>query len=346
MKDLNKKITDFHYGRFSFFIAAVFILPSIVYYAVISIKNFLYKTGLLKEKKTDIKVICVGNLTTGGVGKTPVVIEIANHFSNMNKKTVILSRGYKGKLNNKNVNLIKTYDEILTDDPFLSGDEVNLIAHKTKNAAVITCADRVKGAKFAKEKLNAEILIMDDGFSNRKIYKDLNIILVDSKKMFGNNFVLPLGPLREPVCEIKRADKIIIVNKENDSHSAAEEFIQKFKIPYVNCNIIRDKIYNIKTNEPLTDKKPAVAFSGIGQPEQFFRSLSADFDIKETVSFDDHFSYDINTIKILNSKLSETGAQILLTTEKDAVKLLKFDEADKIYAVSIKADFFVDDICK
>ena len=164
--------------------------------------------------------------------------------------------------------------------------------------------------------------------------------------MFGNNFVLPLGPLREPVCEIKRADKIIIVNKENDSHSTAEEFIQKFKIPYVNCNIIRDKIYNIKTNEPLTDKKPAVAFSGIGQPEQFFRSLSADFDIKETVSFDDHFSYDINTIKMLNSKLNETGAQILLTTEKDAVKLLKFDEADKIYAVSIKADFFVDDICK
>lgn len=345
MKDLSKKITDFHYGKFSIFFAFAFIIPSIFYFIAISIKNFLYELKILKEKKTDIKVICVGNLTTGGVGKTPVVIEIANYFADKGIKTAVLSRGYKGKLDNKNVNLIKDYNEILIDDPYLSGDEVNLIAKKVEGAAVITTSNRIKGAEFAKEKLGAEILIMDDGFSNRKIYKDLNIILIDSKKMFGNGFVLPFGPLREPVYEIKRADRVMVVNKNDDENKNLKKFIENLKIPYVRCVIKQDKIYNIKTNETVfADKKNVIAFSGIGQGGQFFNSLNEKFNVIKTFAFDDHFNYDQSTIDFLNNELNKLNADILLTTEKDTVKLLKFDNIEKIYAVSIKAEFELEKI--
>ena len=125
----------------------ILLFPFAIIYWILSKLNKFFSFPY----KSKAFVVCVGNITLGGVGKTPLVIKIVELLRKNKIKVGVLSRGYKGKLNNKNVNLIKTYDEILTDDPFLSGDEVNLIAHKTKNAAVITCADRVKGAKFAKE---------------------------------------------------------------------------------------------------------------------------------------------------------------------------------------------------
>ena len=139
--NIKKKITDFHYGKKSALLTALFILPTVFYFLFINIKNFLYKINFLKETVVEPFIICVGNLTTGGVGKTPVVIELANFLAEKNLKVAILSRGYQGKLDNKKVNLIKNFDEILIDDPILSGDEVNLISKKTKNVVVVTSSE-------------------------------------------------------------------------------------------------------------------------------------------------------------------------------------------------------------
>ncbi len=334
--DLKKKITDFHYGKSSLLLTCLFYIPSIFYKWAIKTKNFLYEKNILKEEKLDPFIICVGNLTTGGVGKTPIVIEIANSFSALNKKTVIISRGYGGYLDNKKVNLIKNYEKIIIDNAELSGDEVALICKKTGNVAVITCKDRKKAVIYAKEKLDAKIIIFDDGFSNRKVKKDINIVLIDANKMFGNNKLLPLGPLREPVSEIKRADKIIVVNKDNIKNENLDDFLNGVKAPCFPCNMTNGRIYNIKTGEFLRDDvNDVIAFSGIGQPKQFYNLLSRNFNVLKTVSFDDHIKYTQKMVDSIISIKNELGAKAIITTEKDMVKLFCFRNTIDIYALEL-----------
>lgn len=344
MKGIKQKITDFHYGKFSLPLFLVFFVPSIFYYFAISFKNFLYKNGILKEFKTKAFVICVGNLTTGGVGKTPVVIEIANYLASLNKKVAILSRGYGGKTKKTAPVLVRSFDEILIDDVELTGDEVNLISKKVKKSAIVICPNRVKGAEFAVKSLGAEIILMDDGFSNRKIYKDLNIILIDSKKMFGNGFCLPLGPLREPVKEIERAGMVLVVNKSGEKNEKLSPFLSDLKVSFEFCDMKEDGIYNIKTGNLLENcgkKQDIIAFSGIGSPEQFYEKLK-EFNVRKTLSFNDHFEYDQKTVDEISDLMKKENAAAAVTTEKDMVKLLKFDRIENFYALELKPSFSFD----
>lgn len=330
--DIKKKITDFHYGKKSVLLTVLFILPTVFYFLFINLKNFLYKINFLKEQIVEPFIICVGNLTTGGVGKTPVVIELANFLAEKNLRVAILSRGYQGKLDNKKVNLIKNFDEILIDNPILSGDEVSLISKKIKNVVVVTSSDRVKAAKYLKENFDIQVIIMDDGFSNRKIKKNLSLLLIDSKNAFGNGFCLPMGPLREPLIEIKRADKIIVVQKggSGEINPYITKNIKDFEI----CKMAKGEIYNIKTGE-IIDEKQVLAFSGIGAPDKFY-SILDNLEIKKTISFDDHFEYNQKTVDIINEELKRLNLKAAITTEKDMVKLLKFQNVDNFYALKLK----------
>lgn len=343
MNDFKKNITDFHYGKKSTLLSLLFFIPACIYFAIISIKNFLYRINILKEKKAKPYIICIGNLTTGGVGKTPIVIEIANYLQNMGKNVCILSRGYGGKIDNSKPILVKD-EKILIDNANLVGDEVNLISKNVK-CAVVVCKNRLEGANFAYEKLKSEIVVMDDGFSNRKIKKDLNILLFDTKKLTGNGFCLPLGPLREPLSETKRADKILFIDKNNKKNEKLDNFTSKLKIPYSVCKMENDKIYNIKTGEVLSESKDIIAFSGIGSPEQFYEKLN-NFNLKDTISFNDHVEYNQKTIDEIVEQAKKMNAKYILTTEKDMVKLLKFKNIENIYVLKLKPKLNFDEILK
>jgi len=317
-------------------------VPSLFYLIFISFKNAFYKFGILKSKKVNAKVICVGNLTTGGVGKTPITCALANYLAAQGKKVAILSRGYGGKLDNKQVNVVKDYEKFLIEDAALCGDEPYLIAQTTQNTPVLTCRDRVKAAEYAIENFRSEILLLDDGFSNRKIHKDINILAVDARKKFGNSFVLPLGPLREPIIELKRAQKIVLVDKtpsrlpdssinteylepEPISPEIEKEIIyfETKNLPVYLCKMIKDKYYNALTQEEFTPEElpRAVAFCAIGQPKQFYDYLRHDFNVISTHDFVDHYMYEEKDIKKLSEEARKLGA-FLLTTEKDAVKIV------------------------
>jgi len=300
---------------------------SLFYRIVIEIKNYLYEKKILKSGKVNAKVICVGNITTGGVGKSPLVCEIANYLAK-DKKVAIISRGYGGQLDNKNVNLIKDYQRIIISDPILTGDEPYMIAKNTDKVVVLTCADRIKASDFAIKYLNASIIILDDGFSNRKIQKDLTLLLVDKEKQFGNGNLLPLGPLREPIKEIKRADKIVLINKQ-----ATSVIIPDFQKPICECKFVKDKYYNSKTNqEVMPDKeKDVVAFCAIGQPQQFYNYLYDDFNVIKTKNFEDHHVYTKSEIE----KLTEYS-KTLITTQKDEVKLVKIIKNMDIELIVLK----------
>ena len=342
MNDFKKQITDFHYGKPSILLSLWLFAPSIFYNAIIKIKNFLYEINFLKEKKVKSYVICVGNITTGGVGKTPVVIEIANYLTGKGKKVCILSRGYGGKLGKKEPCIVKNYDEILINDVNLTGDEVCLISKNVK-CAVVVSSDRLKGAKCAETELNAQYIIMDDGFSNRKLYKNLSILLFDTKKLTGNGFCLPMGPLREPISEIKRAQKILFIDKNNEKNEKFEQFRAELKIPYSICKMQTGEIYNIKTGEILKEAKDVIAFSGIGSPEQFYKKLD-NFNLKKTISYNDHYEYSQNDIDKINEKALKNGASAIITTEKDMVKILKFNNIDKFYALKLSPEIDLDNL--
>ena len=291
------------------------------YKIIINFKNFLYEIKILKEKNIGVQVICVGNLTTGGVGKTPIVIELANKLAK-NKKVAIISRGYGAKISNKIPNVIKDYNEIKYENGLLCGDEPYQIAKKVdKNVVVITCSNRKLSSELAIIKYGAEVIIMDDGFSNRKLKKDKTIVAIDSKMRFGNNHLLPYGPLREPISEIKRADEIVLVDKGDENLEDAINWVKQFNKPIQLCQMKPKRIYNIQSGADVKlNKIKAIAFCAIGQPEQFFDFAKEFYEIIPVV-FEDHHKYTKKDIENLIKLAKENKTATFITTQKDETKI-------------------------
>lgn len=353
--NLKTRITKIHYTKNpQGILFSLLKFCSIFYGFGSSVKNMLYDKGFLRPKKVDAYVISVGNFTTGGVGKTPVVSEIAKYFVDRGEKVAIISRGYGGKLNNKKVNVIS--DGInLYYKADMAGDEPYWLAVNLNMCAVLTCSNRVKAAEYAIKELGITKIILDDGFQHRKIAKDLNIVLVDSEKMFGNENLLPAGPLREGLEAFNRIDELVIVSKNVD-HTRAEKiarildkkFMQKGNTPPPSplpqgagertfvCKIEPDYVYNIISGEHLPAGGEVSAISAIGQPEQFYRFLEKDYKLKEKITFDDHHQYTLDDIKNIDGTI--------VTTEKDAVKLALLNK-NNIYALKLKTVLDVKNLC-
>lgn len=301
---------------------------SLFYAAGSGLKNTLYDKGILKPYKVNAFIISVGNLTTGGVGKTPVVSEIAKYLISKGEKTAIISRGYGGKLSNKQINIISDGKEIFYSAEF-AGDEPFWLAENTKDAIVITSKNRIEAAEYAVKNFNVTKIILDDGFQHRKLHRDIDIVLMDSEKGFGNENLLPAGPLREGTAAFNRVNKLVVVSK-NHNHSRAEKLAKimgkKLKINTSVCKTEPDIVYNIQSGNELVTGEKVVAMCAIGQPEQFYNFLN-EYKIIKKISFDDHHQYTKKDLENINDKI--------ITTEKDAVKIKPF-ALDNIYALRLK----------
>lgn len=320
-------------------------IVSIPYFIGSALKNYLYKKGVLKSYDLNCNIISVGNLTTGGTGKTPLTAEIANYLIAQGNKVCIVSRGYKGKLNNKNTNIISDGENIFYESA-MSGDEPYWLAKNCKGAVVITCADRKQGILTGKNKFNCNKFILDDGFQHQKVKRDLNLLVIDGEKKFGNELILPAGPLREPLTEIYRADKIIVVNKKTNARGLRgyKKVLEKaLNKPVFLCNMKLDIPYNILTNENYNYER-VLAFCAIGQPEQFFNLISANVVMQKI--FEDHHSYTEKDMEHLIELAKTHNATALITTEKDAVKIknLKTAKKIKIYTAKLVPDLDIEEV--
>jgi len=328
--NLKTKITKIHYDKNAKGFLFNFLKFCSLFYGIGSgLKNFLYDASFLKPKKVDAFVISVGNFTTGGVGKTPVVAEIAKYYIAKGEKPAIISRGYGGKLNNKIVHVIS--DGInLYYKADLAGDEPYWLAVNLDGCAVLTCSSRYRASEYAVENLGCTKIILDDGFQHRKMHRDLDLVLVDSEKMFGNENLLPAGPMREGMEGFKRLTNLIIVSK-NAEHSRAEKLAKiiakKQGVKTFVCKTEPDYVYNIISGEHLENGSEITALSGIGQPEQFYKFLEGDYKIKNKITFDDHHRYTIEDIGNIEG--------IIVTTEKDAVKIAPLGR-ENVYALKLK----------
>ena len=334
--NIKTEITKIHYDKNAKGILFCLLKFCSLFYGLGSgLKNYFYDKNIIKPQELDAYVISVGNLTTGGVGKTPVVAEIAKYLTEKGERVAIVSRGYGGKLSNKQINLISDGEKVYYNAR-LSGDEPYWLANNTK-AVVVTSKNRVKASEFAIKNFGVTYIILDDGFQHRKLHRDLDIVLMDSEKLLGNNYQLPAGPLRESKKSLKRAERIVIVSK-NINHERAEKLVQEtekeLNIKTFLCKTEPDTVYNIKTNCDLPEGQEVIGMSAIGQPEQFFKFLDK-YKIKEKITFDDHHIY---------TKEDIPSAEIpIITTEKDAVKLKDFD-FDNIYALKLKTVLDVENL--
>lgn len=358
MKNLFRKI---HYseplcGKEKF--AALFILPlslvaSFFYAFVVAIRNFLYDKRLLKSAKLPAYVISIGNLTTGGTGKTPITAEIANRLTGAGRRVAVISRGYGGKLDINVTNIISDGQTVFHTAE-QAGDEPFWIAKNAPGTVVITGKNRVASGRIAIEKYNCDVLLVDDGFQHRKLKRDLDIVLIDGARAFGNGFLLPAGPLREPISNIKRANKVIIVNKTGTINDCMpclqEELKMKYNIETCVCGFVADKIYDVSTGKPAKEISSAVAFAGIAQPESFFDLLDAwGIKLAGKKVFPDHYLYTGEDMEVLIEIAQSAGANSIITTEKDAVKIQPLISNGKaqapqvsVYALKLKVDLCLD----
>jgi tetraacyldisaccharide 4'-kinase len=256
----------------------------------------------IKPVTLPIPVICVGNLTVGGAGKTPVALHIGELLKKKNIKAFFLSRGYGG-----------TQKSPLRVDPEIHsasqvGDEPLLLA---RVLPTIIGRNRVEASKLAIEQ-GAELIVMDDGFQNPSLTKNLSLIVVDRRLSFGNERLLPSGPLREKVKSgIKRAGAIVIINPANFMPTSLPD------IPFL---LARSQAK--PSMLALKDKK-IIAFCGIAIPNKFYYMLkSAGAEIVDKISFPDHYHYKQKDLLSLKEKAKEHSA-ILVTTSKDAARMAK-----------------------
>ena len=338
MKETGKKTNGAH--RAINGPAGVILSPlSLVYGAGVRLRLSLYRTGIFKTHTLPCTVISVGNITAGGAGKTPMTIHIAGLLKKMGRSVVVLSRGYKRS--SKGVKIVSDGAKLLLG-PMEAGDEPYLMARRLEGVPVVVGEDRVKAGEYAIRKFTPDCILLDDGFQHIRLFRDLNILLVDSKTAFGNDRLLPAGLLREPMGGVGRADLIMIKGvKDHKLKPSDEERLKDFNLDTLGFH------YRVTGASALKKKKrlgpdelgglKVFALAGVANPGAFLETLKElGASVTGKLLYRDHHAYskaDFDSI----IKAAEGQAELIVTTEKDGVKLERFaDGRVPIYAIGIE----------
>lgn len=302
------------------------------YAAALAIRNWMYDNDWLRSYPVSPVVVSIGNLTTGGTGKTPLVIWLANQLLAKGHSCTILTRGYR-----------------TTKTGF--SDEPALLAKSCSGVNVIVNPDRVAAAQKAVEKHHPDILLLDDGFQHRRLRRDLDIIALDASCPFGYGKLLPAGLLREPISSVRRAH-IAVITRFDQASEEQIAHIEKTLLHFQPNLLIVRAVHRQRQArtflgqsvpiEQLAGKKCFV-FCGIGNPSAFLRSLESVGIIPVgRLLFKDHHPYSPDDINAIIQQARKSGAELILTTEKDWVKaalLTEQNESLPLYYITVELDF-------
>ena len=299
------------------------ILPplSVLYSAVTRTRLSLSRRGTFHATKLDRPVISVGNITTGGTGKTPLVEWVARALAAAGKKVCILTRGYRR--DNPDRMVIVSDGKTVFATPSEAGDEPFLLATNLVGlAAVISNADRVAAGKEAIRQFDTDCFVLDDGFQHLRLKRDWNLLTIDATNPWGGGHLLPYGHLREPLSGLSRADCIVITRTDQVNNlDALQSDIRKYapNVPLFHSRMKTSRV------TPLNDSfaalvPPVAAFCAVGNPRSFFNALTT-YEVVLQKAFRDHHRYSQNDVDSLIDAARRAGANTLITTAKDAVKL-------------------------
>ena len=316
----------------------LFRIFSVFYHACHLFRLWGYQFGLFPTRRLDCRVISVGNLTLGGTGKTPIVMMIAEILRGNGHKPAILSRGYGGN-SRKEVNIVCDGKSVLLA-PEVAGDEPVMMAEKLKNVPVLTGSDRYQTGCYALENFNVDTLILDDGFQYIGLRRDMNILLFDHRKPFGNGNLFPAGELREPLLETKRADLICVTRYPGTGETKGVDEKLADNIPIIKIALRLDSLIDLESGKAIDagflQDKPVAAFCGLADPKDFQRILyQAGVGVVHYKAFPDHHRYTALDFREMNASAKQQGAELVLTTEKDAVKIRKNSFDLPFYKVSL-----------
>jgi tetraacyldisaccharide 4'-kinase len=294
-------------------------LASWAYAVAVGVRNLLFDWGLRKQHRLPVPVISVGNITTGGTGKTPTVIMLAKELQRLGRKPAVLTRGYGAPK--------------LPDGTRGKSDEVMVIESECPGVPVVVDPDRVAAGRRAIEKFGADILLMDDGFQHRRLARDLNIVLVDATEPLGIPGVIPRGTWREPPYNLKRANMIMLTRCEQVRPELAD-LAAGLLTQWVSPRAIFQQrtavtgVYDAHDNPvPLVaggahPGRRVVAFAGIGNPNGFLHTVrSLGMHVAAGCWFDDHHQYGRGDLDRLKASTDAKTPEAWVTTLKDWVKL-------------------------
>ncbi|QWR78391.1 tetraacyldisaccharide 4'-kinase [Candidatus Magnetomonas plexicatena] len=316
-----------------------------VYYAGYRLSQ---KRGLRKQRQLPHKTISVGNLTLGGTGKTPLVIALAEEAKKLGYSPCILTRGYKGKAKTP-IFVSKGNGPLI--DYRQSGDEPYLMAQRLKGVEIIKGARRYEAGLMSER---ANLFIIDDGFQHWRLKRDIDVVLVDSVSGFGNGRLFPMGPLREPITELKRASVIVLTKSASNEKASKDDLYRLDNTDSLRNIKITDQIYKAshraaylitphgeKLPPTMLSGKDVYAFCGIAHPQSFLNSLKAHgADVIKLRTFRDHYDYKASDIKSIIDEARSLAAEAVITTEKDLIKL-RDANIKNLFALGI--DFIIDE---
>jgi tetraacyldisaccharide 4'-kinase len=306
-------------------------LLSLPYRGAVATRNRFYNRSILRQERLPCPVISVGNLTVGGTGKTPTVILIAQLLREKGRRPAVLSRGYGGTAAAP-VNVVSDGKRILMGWRE-SGDEPILIAGAVPGVPVLIGPERVHTGRVAIERYGADVLILDDAFQHRALFRDLDIVMLDSTHPLGNGFLLPRGPLREPREALRRAHLLLWTgDPEPGNPLPGGPSLPSFR------GIHRPQTLVEATGRalPIAELfgKKVCAFAGIGNPETFRRSLiGLGAEVVAFRAFPDHHPYCTSDLEALRRLSAESAADRIVTTEKDGIRLADFPDFQEEFSL-------------
>jgi tetraacyldisaccharide 4'-kinase len=327
---------------------AILYALSFIYERIVQFRLYLYRKRILRERTLGCLVISIGNLTVGGTGKTPVVEKFARALQVGGRRVAILSRGYKSQPKPTKRNWLERIfgghvepPRVVSDGKFLlldsltAGDEPYMLAHNLKDVIVLVDKDRVKSGRYAIDKWKIDTLLLDDGLQYLHLKHRLDIVLVDRQAPFGNEFLLPRGTLREPPRNLRRASYIFITKNTGEPNDKLIERIRRYNrtAEIIECAHRPLYLQNIHSGERLMLDRLRGAFIGsicaIAAPESFegaLKNLGANVNLG--LRFIDHHYFTEAEIRSFINRCIRRDLSMIITTEKDAVRMPRLPEAD------------------
>lgn len=276
------------------------------------VRNYLYDKGYFDVAHSSSFVISIGNLTWGGTGKTALTAQMARWLTSSGYRTAVVSRGYGRQ--SRGFQIVSDGRQ-LPEDWETAGDEPYWIAHQVPEAIVLVSEDRSEAIRFL-EQDPPHVILLDDGFQNRRIARDLDLVLIDASESLLNQKVIPFGKLREPLDSLKRADALILSHSRKSHPETLEWIAAHISVPIFHAD------YVLVSKDQEWEGKKVAAFCALGAPNHFFKMLKdLGADLVSRKTFRDHHAYTQENLEEIQAGAIISGANALVTTQKDAVKI-------------------------
>ena len=304
--------------------------PAALYGMWMRTRAILYRKGVCRSNRLPCHVISVGNLSVGGTGKTPMVLYLARYLTGRGRKVAVVSRGYRGRFESGG-GIVSDGKTILAGAAD-SGDEPQVLARLLRGVPVIVGGNRFRAGQRAVSEFAPDVILLDDAFQHLKLQRDLDIVLLNCSRPFGNGYTLPAGELREPPQALKRGDAVILTRCRTATGCPAAKTVGRELAVHTRGPVFRTRHVTVvrrilsAEGDPRPDNTLAgrrvFAFSGVAKNDEFLYTLSGlDCKVAGSMGFPDHHDYTAADLAGVCRQAEKNDVDYIVTTEKDFVKL-------------------------